>query len=188
MKKQTLFIMAIAATMLASCGITKNNDFSSRKYTKFRKGESSINQGLLEKNTKETAVDLLPTDLAASESNVSDIIPMAEQLSLVENEKVFSFAENISESPITAKQEKVGKIKIRAARDYIARRLTDKANTVSVYSDNTVLLVILAIFIPPLAVALARGIGNEFWLDLLLTILFFLPGMIYALLIVLDAI
>ena len=53
---------------------------------------------------------------------------------------------------------------------------------------SLVVLVLLAIFIPPLAVFLARGLGDEFWISLILTLLFWLPGMIYALLIVLDVI
>ena len=52
-----------------------------------------------------------------------------------------------------------------------------------------ILLVILAILIPPLAVGLYEGITTRFWIDLLLTLLlFYLPGMIFALLIVLGAI
>ncbi len=46
---------------------------------------------------------------------------------------------------------------------------------------DLLLLVIIAIFIPPLAVALHLGIGTEFWIDLILTLLFYLPGLIYAL-------
>lgn len=54
-------------------------------------------------------------------------------------------------------------------------------------STNQVLLVILAILLPPLAVYLHEGeINNRFWLDLVLTLLFFLPGMIYALIVVLG--
>lgn len=54
-------------------------------------------------------------------------------------------------------------------------------------STNTLLLVILAILLPPLAVYLHEGtINGKFWLSLLLTLLFFLPGIIYALIVVLD--
>jgi uncharacterized membrane protein YqaE (UPF0057 family) len=60
-----------------------------------------------------------------------------------------------------------------------------KAN--SAPSTNTALLVILAILLPPLAVYLHQGeINNKFWISLLLTLLFFLPGVIYALLVVLG--
>lgn len=53
---------------------------------------------------------------------------------------------------------------------------------------SLVVLVILAILLPPLAVALKEGITNRFWISLLLTLLFFLPGVIYALLVVTDTI
>ncbi|MGV3640597.1 MAG: YqaE/Pmp3 family membrane protein [Adhaeribacter sp.] len=53
---------------------------------------------------------------------------------------------------------------------------------------NMVLLIILAILIPPLAVGLKEGITSRFWISLLLTLLFFIPGMIYALLVVTDTI
>jgi uncharacterized membrane protein YqaE (UPF0057 family) len=54
-------------------------------------------------------------------------------------------------------------------------------------STNTLLLVILAILLPPLAVYLHEGeINSKFWISLLLTLLFFLPGVIYALVVVLS--
>lgn len=54
-------------------------------------------------------------------------------------------------------------------------------------STNTVLLVILAILLPPLAVYLHEGVINKrFWISLLLTLLFFVPGVIYALVIILG--
>lgn len=43
------------------------------------------------------------------------------------------------------------------------------------------LLIIIAVFIPPLAVFLDRGISKEFWISLILTLIFFVPGMIYSL-------
>ena len=52
---------------------------------------------------------------------------------------------------------------------------------------NTLLLVILAILLPPLAVYLYEGeINNRFWISLLLTLLFWLPGVIYALVLILG--
>lgn len=54
-------------------------------------------------------------------------------------------------------------------------------------SDNTVLLVIVAILLPPLAVYLHEGeINNKFWIDLVLTLLFYVPGLIYALVVILG--
>jgi uncharacterized membrane protein YqaE (UPF0057 family) len=54
-------------------------------------------------------------------------------------------------------------------------------------STNTLLLVILAILLPPLAVYLHQGeINSKFWISLLLTLLFWLPGVIYALVVILG--
>lgn len=52
---------------------------------------------------------------------------------------------------------------------------------------DTVVLVILAILLPPLAVYLHQGeINSKFWIALLLWFLFILPGVIYALIVVLG--
>ena len=57
----------------------------------------------------------------------------------------------------------------------------------TVISTNTLLYAILAILLPPLAVGLHEGgINNRFWISLLLSLLFFLPGIIYALMVVLT--
>jgi len=54
-------------------------------------------------------------------------------------------------------------------------------------STNTLLLVILAILLPPLAVYLHEGeINSRFWIALILTLLFWLPGVIYALIVILG--
>jgi len=54
---------------------------------------------------------------------------------------------------------------------------------------DQVVLIILAILLPPLAVYLHQGeINGKFWLSVLLTILFYLPGIIYALLVVTDSV
>ena len=53
-------------------------------------------------------------------------------------------------------------------------------------STDQVLLVILAILLPPLAVYLHEGeVNGKFWLDLILTLIFFIPGIIYALIVIL---
>ncbi len=55
--------------------------------------------------------------------------------------------------------------------------------------DRTILLVILAILLPPLAVYLhENAINTKFWISLVLTLLFWIPVVIYELLVVLDVI
>ena len=45
--------------------------------------------------------------------------------------------------------------------------------------------VIAAILLPPLGIFLARGLGPIFWIGTLLTILFWVPGILFALAVVL---
>ena len=53
-------------------------------------------------------------------------------------------------------------------------------------STSKLLLVILAILLPPLAVYLHQGeINKKFWISVLLTLLFWVPGIIYALILIL---
>jgi len=52
-------------------------------------------------------------------------------------------------------------------------------------STTSILHIILAVIIPPLPVALLKGIGKEFWICVVLTILGGVPGMIYALIVIL---
>ena len=42
-------------------------------------------------------------------------------------------------------------------------------------------LIIASVLLPPLGVYLARGIGTDFWINVVLTLLAFLPGVIHAL-------
>jgi uncharacterized membrane protein YqaE (UPF0057 family) len=79
------------------------------------------------------------------------------------------------------RKEKMREVKI-AVKDYKTQN-REKAAPVA----STLLQVIFAILIPPLGVYLHEGeINKRFWIDLLLTILFFVPGLIYALVVVLG--
>jgi len=78
------------------------------------------------------------------------------------------------------KKTRLAEVK-KLAKEYKAQKAT-----ASDVSTNTLLLVILAILLPPLAVYLhENAINGKFWLSLLLSLLFWLPGIIYALIVVL---
>lgn len=49
-----------------------------------------------------------------------------------------------------------------------------------------ILRVIAAIILPPLGVFLQVGLGGHFWLNILLTLLGFIPGVIHALWVILS--
>jgi uncharacterized membrane protein YqaE (UPF0057 family) len=92
--------------------------------------------------------------------------------------------EAMSELKSLSKKEKKQRFKDvkKAIKDFKASK---KAGAEP--STNTLLLVILAILLPPLAVYLHEGTtNNKFWLSLILTLLFWVPGVIYALIVVLS--
>jgi uncharacterized membrane protein YqaE (UPF0057 family) len=81
-----------------------------------------------------------------------------------------------------SKKEK--KARIAEAKEMMKNYKAEKAAGDA--STNTVLLAILAILLPPLAVYLHEdAINSKFWISLLLTLLFWIPGVIYALIVVL---
>ena len=43
-----------------------------------------------------------------------------------------------------------------------------------------IIRVVLAVFIPPLGVFLQVGIGMDFWINILLTLFGYIPGLIHA--------
>ena len=50
----------------------------------------------------------------------------------------------------------------------------------------TIILIILAIVLPPVAVFLMSGLGRDFWINLILTVLFWVPGVIHAIFLILT--
>lgn len=49
-----------------------------------------------------------------------------------------------------------------------------------------IIRIIIAIFIPPLGVFLQEGLGKHFWINVILTILGYVPGIIHALYIIIK--
>ncbi|HKZ67796.1 MAG TPA: YqaE/Pmp3 family membrane protein [Chitinophagaceae bacterium] len=90
----------------------------------------------------------------------------------------------VNEFKNLSKKEKKARIK-DAKKELKAYKAAKRAGAEP--STNTLLLVILAILLPPLAVYLHQGeINSKFWISLLLTLLFWLPGVIYALIVILG--
>ncbi len=64
------------------------------------------------------------------------------------------------------------------------RQIGKKKSTPSTAGEvDMVLIIILCFLLPPLAVYLSEGITTNFWIDLILTLLFFIPGIIFALIV-----
>lgn len=101
-----------------------------------------------------------------------------------ENPAPASVSSAVSEFMHLSRKER--KMRIRDAKAELKKFKAEK-KAQDDPSTNEILLVILAIILPPLAVYLHEGVINgKFWLDLILTLLFFIPGIIYALIVVLK--
>jgi uncharacterized membrane protein YqaE (UPF0057 family) len=70
--------------------------------------------------------------------------------------------------------------KLKQEDKLLKRELVKEIKEAKKTNDEKLLMIILAIIIPPLGVGLVYGITNEFWISLLLTIIFWLPGAIYS--------
>ncbi|MBW1828970.1 MAG: YqaE/Pmp3 family membrane protein [Deltaproteobacteria bacterium] len=47
--------------------------------------------------------------------------------------------------------------------------------------DNKILLIVLAILLPPLAVFFKKGLGKDLIINIILCLIFYIPGIIHAL-------
>ncbi|MEE2878443.1 MAG: YqaE/Pmp3 family membrane protein [Pseudomonadota bacterium] len=54
------------------------------------------------------------------------------------------------------------------------------ATTDAAPSSGGILVILLSILLPPLGVALSRGIGTQFLINIVLTILGYVPGLVHA--------
>ena len=112
------------------------------------------------------------------------IIPPVENKTILEPspEVVNAATEEFKNLSKKERKERIKEVKEELRKYKKAKRSGSDADT------NTLLLVILAILLPPLAVYLHQGeINNKFWISLILTILFWIPGVIYALIVILGA-
>ncbi len=109
-------------------------------------------------------------------------------------------------TPAGSSEKKNGKTKHATAKEVVAepiraiekntaasaplepvQQVGKKKSTPSAADDvDMVLIVILCFLLPPLAVYLSEGLTTNFWIDVILTILFFLPGIIFALIVCLT--
>jgi len=48
-------------------------------------------------------------------------------------------------------------------------------------ATNKILLIVLSLFLPPIAVFLKRGAGKDLIINIVLCLVFFLPGVVHAL-------
>lgn len=100
-------------------------------------------------------------------------------------------APRLSEQLVSARAERsLTRAQERRYERVVAKVKTEEARREAAGQKVEAIELILAIFLPPIGVLVhEKGqLTTKFWISLLLTFLFFIPGMIYALLVVTDTI
>jgi len=224
--KLTLGFLAIFLTAIISSCSTSNNvvgNFGIQK-RKYNKGFSISHNNNLASNSKKsniksTSIQNEVVDNSLNQQTIKAItiqkVTNVEDVAIVSTKQTSEIAKtslNIKSrkyknkndqkelTTLETKQTKrgtLGKVK------NIVKELTSKTTTPADTDTMTILLVILAIILPPLAVFLFEEASTRFWIDLVLALLgwgvfaWLLPGLVwlgglaaivYALLIVLDVI
>jgi len=185
------FICALAASVLSSCGSSveivkrKHNDGYYVHVNKSVKPADKAESQLV----SSSSIDVSNNQNEGSLSNVSSI---SEKTAITDNSFIASESNQLL---LVSKQrysydsntDLISDLKVEKA-NYISSaqfkqikkfgKISGETSSASRVDD--VVLVICCLLLPPLAVYLKDGIGASFWLDLLLTFLFILPGVIYA--------
>ncbi len=104
--------------------------------------------------------------------------------------KPVSAEEMAKQQAATAKEEwnNLSRKEKKAKRKEMKKNLKSALKTAKEDANSDLdltLLIILAVLIPPLAMGLYDGISKRFWISLLLTLLFYVPGLIYTLVVIL---
>lgn len=190
--KSILSLSSVLLTLLvliSSCGSTLNitkRRHSSGYYVSISGDDHNESKRTIERKDKTRKADQTILNKIDSETASADI------------EKGDYAAEHHNDVIKTIKNKNLNSEQITAAEEFSQMSTLKKIKTLKRLkkenkSDDTaqielLLLVLLAILLPPVAVYLKRGVTTPFWLSILFTLLFWLPGIIYALLIVFDKI
>jgi uncharacterized membrane protein YqaE (UPF0057 family) len=198
--KNLLILSVIATYLLSSCNSSvsivkrKYNDgyyvstsHHTNTNTTVTKEENNINK-------QETAKGIENDNTTTADNAVSEKagVPNAS----IQTDVTSIVSDNTKEVTHTQKsavERKAGSKKMTAAEmmPFVLKKqvskIAQKAPQRKEVRSSEILEIILAIFLPPVAVYLhTNGLTTEFWIDLILTCLFWVPGVIYAFYIVLT--
>lgn len=198
-QRNLLFAIAAfaAAQMLFSCSPSTNDGFAKRKYFDYKWDRKEYVKAEVEKDTparealSSNETEIATTDPSAAEAPAAEMELVAlpaerpvQAVSAPAEEQAPAPAVDPGSPVMGAKEGGMGFAEKMLVRKM--ERIAEKKQKKDSQRVETIVLVILAILIPPLAVYLAKGLGTEFWISLILTLLFFLPGVIYSLIVVLT--
>ena len=180
-----IFLLALALT---SCSRNSHVEFSGRYHpnTKIDKSTPVVVSELPHSGEISKMPGVNPDEVYLASSNEAAEIAALQIINNVGN----SYQPAISASERNTIMQADKRAIKKAAKSFAWNGLTDQSTEKSKMrkaffhapaSEEKLLYCLLAIFLPPLAVALWEdGITINFWLDILFTLLFWIPGIIFA--------
>lgn len=196
----SLVSIFIVSQCLVSCSSdnTALSDFSKRKYMKRFKADKTKYEDKVEErknSVKYSAVSANDVLLAASADEYKQ--PVAHEVEIEKKEiKAETTEENVDNSVALINDNKVWSSynrnwDVNSFSEYnteTKNKFNKKTKSTKSESSNTavaaIIIALLCFFLPPVGVVLYEGtVTANFWVDLLLTLLFWLPGMIFAFLV-----
>jgi len=182
-----IFYLLLVTLFLFSCAPNKTGNFSQRKYLEdFKKVEKKYYHESTEKVT-----------YASNKNELTPLITKSVLEDYFPKESEYTEA-SVPERMITVKSEKQN-IKTSLNHNSIKSRISQKiaSKVIKQVAKNAtkenpdrnikdvipfILLLILCFLLPPLAVYLVEDeLNTSFWISVILTLLFWVPGIIYAL-------
>lgn len=210
MKKMRLFTLCLSAVMMGfiySCAPEYGAHFQQSRHDAPDYASKSKDDKL--KETEKTFVSINPNATAkkfyikevdkALMDKLSDIeknIEISNEEEVVEKEVIQREKEKLVLEAVKSKLSGMSKEEKKAfkkeVKEFAKEQNLNKDNIYSTeatsdVSESTLLLVLITILLPPLGVYLHEDeINSKFWISLLLTLLFYFPGLIYSLIVVLE--
>jgi uncharacterized membrane protein YqaE (UPF0057 family) len=190
-----VFVLIAAQFMFACSTSNKYYEFAAHKqapYMDFKK-PAAANEVAPEVTLSEVAM-AAAEEKAASIPTAEPVMAATVAVPVAPTPKVTPIAPASVEEVTITEAEAMAMAKERIANMTKAEKKELKKEFREVMKQDrrgggvSIIKIILAVLLPPLAVFLHVGIGTQFWISLILTLLFWIPGVIYALLVVTDTI
>lgn len=194
MKKIILSTAGLFALSLIMISCSSESDvlssFSKRKYLKnFKENKKTYEVNIEEKTASIEEVKEIEINEPIASNSVETIEEFENNVVLTQD--AVQKAIVLTPKKVTKQLEKEYRNWDKFNRNYSNELLASKNEFNIINSNNSsarvneIVLAILAIFIPPLAVYLYDdAVTGNFWIDLILTLLVWLPGIIFAFLVI----
>ena len=191
MKKtmKNYWMWLVACLLLASCGTNKYSQI-----TQVHPDQQVLGKGVGQELTVQSHAIVKPQQnqkvalMPAPEFTVSQGVPFVASIKETGAPAALSAGYEATMKAPVPKVELDKKFKKKLLRKYYLKTLAAKVfgSSESMNAEiSDLALIIIAIFLPPLAVGLKVGITTPFWINLILTLLFWLPGFIHAVIVIL---